>query len=325
MKRIVMALVLLAVPALAAACGGGNTGGGGSNGTASTGCPAPSGNNGNGASVKIGSKSDVPEDQLVAEMTKLVLEQHGFTVDSTFKATDKNVGNALQNGTIDMLWQYTGTELGFYLGLTGFPTDLHQAFLFAQQKDAPRGLCWTSETPLNDTNGLAIKQSDVAKYGSTLTALGTYLQSNPNTKICVLSAFITRPDGVPGLASTYNPSFGADKQNYVASMGTAEKSIASGDCPIGEVFTTDSAIGTNNLVAFTDDKNFFPPDNLGLMVRQSVLQQHPEIAAIMAPIATKLTTETMITLNGMIDSAGDSPQAIQSTAKTWLMQNGFFT
>jgi osmoprotectant transport system substrate-binding protein len=307
MKRIVMALVLLAVPALAAACGGSNTGGGGS------------------VHVSIGSKSDVPEDQLVAEMTKLVLEQHGFSVDATFMATDKNVGTALQNGTIDMLWQYTGTELGLYLGLTGFPTDLHQAFLFVQQKDAARGLSWTAETPLNDTNGLAIKQSDVAKYGSTLTALGTYLQSNPNTKICVLSAFLTRPDGVPGLVATYNASFGASNVNYVTSMGTAEKSIASGDCPIGEVFTTDSAIGTNNEMAFKDDKSLFPPDNLGLMVRQSVLQQHPEIAAIMAPVATKLTTDTMITLNGMIDNAGDSPQAIQSTAKTWLMQNGFLT
>jgi osmoprotectant transport system substrate-binding protein len=267
----------------------------------------------------------VPEDQLVAEMTKLVLEQHGFTVDNTFMATDKNVGTGLQNGTIDMLWQYTGTELGLYLGLTGFPTDLHQAFLFAQQKDAPRGLCWTAETPFNDTNGLAIKQSDVAKYGSTLTGLGTYLAANPATKICVLSAFLTRPDGVPGLVSTYGQSFSASNVNYTTSMGTAEKSIATGDCPIGEVFTTDSAIGTNSEVSLKDDKNLFPPDNLGLIIRQSVAQQHPEIAAIMAPVAAKLTTDTMITLNGMIDSAGDSPQAIQSTAKTWLMQNGFLT
>jgi osmoprotectant transport system substrate-binding protein len=323
MKRIVMALVLLIVPAGAAACGGGNTGAGGTTSSSSTSCPAPSGSSGNGAHVSIGSKSDVPEDQLVAEMTKLVLEKHGFTVDNTFKATDKSVGTALQNGNIDMLWQYTGTELGLYLGLTGFPTDLHQAFVLAQQKDQPRGLCWTSETTLDDTNGLAIKQSDTGTYGSTLTDLGTYLQAHPQTKICVLSAFLTRPDGVPGLVSTYSQAYAATNVNYVASMGTAEKSIASGNCPIGEVFTTDSAIGANNLVTLKDDKKLFPPDNLGLMVRQSVLQQHPEIAAIMAPVAAKLTTDTMVTLNGMIDTAGDSPQAIQSTATTWLTQNGF--
>lgn len=323
MKRIVMALLLISAPALVAACGGGNTGTGGSPGGATAGCPAPSGSAGNGAHVSIGSKSDTPEDQLVAEMTKLVLEKHGFTVDNTFKATDKSVGNALRNGNIDMLWQYTGTELGLYLGLTGFPTDLHQAFLTAQQKDLPLGLCWTSEAPLNDTNGLAVKQSDVGTYGDSLTALGTYLQAHPQTTICVLSAFLTRPDGVPGLVTKYNQSFAASNVNYKASSSTAESSIASGQCPIGEVFTTDSAIGGNNLVALKDDKTLFPPDNLGLVVRQTVLQQHPEIAALMAPVAAKLTTSTMVTLNGMIDTAGDSPQAIQSTASTWLTQNGF--
>jgi osmoprotectant transport system substrate-binding protein len=178
---------------------------------------------------------------------------------------------------------------------------------------------------MDDTNGLAIKQTDVGTYGDSLTALGMYLQAHPMTTICVLSAFLTRPDGVPGLVTTYNQSYSASNVNYVTSMGTAEKSIANGQCPIGEVFTTDSAIGSNGLVTFKDDKNFFPPDNLGLIVRLSVLQQHPEIAAIMAPVATKLTTDTMITLNGMIDSAGDSPQAIQSTATTWLTQNGFLS
>ncbi|MGH7721663.1 MAG: glycine betaine ABC transporter substrate-binding protein [Candidatus Dormibacteria bacterium] len=323
MKRIIMALTLLITPALVAGCGGGNSGPSGSSAGATTGCPVPSGSSGNGAHVSIGSKSDVPEDQLVAEMTKLVLEKHGFTVDNTFKATDKSVGNALRSGTIDMLWQYTGTELGLYLGLTGFPTDLHQAFLTAQQKDHSLGLCWTSETPFNDTNGLAVKQSDVGTYGDSLTALGTYLQAHPQTTVCVLSAFLTRPDGVPGLVSKYSQSYAASNVNYKTSSATAEKSIASGQCPIGEVFTTDSAIGSNNLVALKDDKQLFPPDNLGLVVRQSVLQQHPAIAALMAPVAAKLTTSSMVTLNGMIDSAGDSPQAIQSTASTWLTQNGF--
>ena len=321
MKRIVMALVLLIAPAVLAACGGGNTGGGGTSNGPSAGCPSPSGSSGSGH-LSIGSKSDVPEDQLVAEMTKLVLEKHGFTVDNTFMATDKNVGNALTGGTIDMLWQYTGTELGLYLSLTGFPTDLHQAFEFVKQKDEARSLCWVDETTLNDTNGLAIKQTDTGTYGTTLSALGTYLQAHPGTTICVLSAFLTRPDGVPGLVNTYGQSFAASNVNYITSMGTAEKSIANGQCPIGEVFTTDSAIATNNLVSFMDDKKLFPPDNLGLMVRQSVLQAHPEIAALMQPVASLLTTSTMLTLNAQIDSAGDSPQAIQTAAMNFLQQNG---
>ena len=67
-----------------------------------------------------------------------------------------------------MIWQYTGTELTDYLGLaTGsFPTALDAAFNFVAQKDAPNGLCWTSETKFTDTNGVAIKASDRAPSGT---------------------------------------------------------------------------------------------------------------------------------------------------------------
>ena len=76
----------------------------------------------------------------MAQMTKDVLEAHGFTVNYTFQAADKAIGTALVNGTIDMYWQYTGTELTDYLGLqTGsFPTALAAAFTFVQKADEPQ-------------------------------------------------------------------------------------------------------------------------------------------------------------------------------------------
>jgi glycine betaine/choline ABC-type transport system substrate-binding protein len=154
------------------------TGGGGTNGTGA-GCAAPSGSDGGGAHVSIGSKG-FAEEQLLATMTQLVLQAHGFTVDYTFQAKDKAIGQALQTGTIDMLWQYTGTELTDYLGLTtgAFPTGLDDAFKFVAQKDAPSGLCWTSETKFTDTNGVAIKASDRTTFGDTLSAFGAYLASH---------------------------------------------------------------------------------------------------------------------------------------------------
>jgi osmoprotectant transport system substrate-binding protein len=319
MKRVAMAVALVILPVIAAACGGGNTGGSSSGSTAS--CPAPSGNNGNGAHVSIGSKG-FAEEQLLAEMTKLVLEHHGFTVDYTFMAKDKAIGQAVTSGTIDMLWQYTGTELGDYLGLTGFPTDLHQAFVYVQQQDQSHGLCWTAETPFDDTNGLAIKDSDRAIYGDSLASFGAYLlahKDNPAT-VCILSEFRTRPDGIPGLENVYGSGY--TYANWKDIGSTAEKNIANGECVAGEVFTTDSAIMAKNLHVLTDEKKLFPPDNAGLIVRQSVLQAHPEIAALMAPVAMKLDTATMISLNAMVELQN---LRYQDVAQAWLMQNGFLS
>jgi glycine betaine/choline ABC-type transport system substrate-binding protein len=154
------------------------TGGGGTNGSG-TGCAAASGSDGGGAHVSVGVKG-FAEEQLLGAMTKLVLGAHNFVVDDTFQAKDKALGQALTAGSVDMIWQYTGTELTDYLGLTtgSFPTDLDAAFNFVAQKDAPNGLCWTSETKFTDTNGVAIKAADRATYGDTLSSFGTYLAAH---------------------------------------------------------------------------------------------------------------------------------------------------
>ncbi len=325
MKRIRVAIMLSVWAAALAACGGGNsntTGGSPAASAGSTTCPAGSGSSGNGAKVSIGSKG-FAEEQLLATMTKQVLEKHGFTVDYSLQAKDTAIGNALVSGQIDMLWQYTGTELTDpgYLNLTsGVPTDLDQAFQLVKQKDEARGLCWTSQAPMDDTNGLAIKASDRATFGDTLSAFATYLGSHPQTKICILSEFRTRPDGLPGLKSTYGASYG--NANYIDIGNTAEKNIANGDCVAGEVFTTDSAIAAQKLYVLQDDKKLFPPDNVGLIVRSSVLQKNPAIAALMAPVAAKITNDVITGLNEKVEIEN---QKVDDVARAWLTQNGFLS
>jgi osmoprotectant transport system substrate-binding protein len=319
-KRISIAIMLTVWAAALAACGGGNSQPSPSSGGASATCPPASGSSGNGASVSIGSKG-FAEEQLLATMTKLVLEKHGFSVTYNLQAKDTAIGNAVLNKQIDMLWQYTGTELTDpgYLGLTsGVPTDLDQAFALVKQKDEPRGLCWVAPAPMDDTNGLAIKASDRATYGDTLTAFGTYLASHPNTKICILSEFRTRPDGLPGLKSTYGASYG--NASYTDIGGTAEKNIANGDCAAGEVFTTDSGIAALNLYVLQDDKKLFPPDNVGLIVRSDILQKYPAIAALMTPVAAKITSTVITGLNKQVEI--DNAK-VEDVARTWLTQNGF--
>ncbi|MBV8301471.1 MAG: hypothetical protein JOY68_06075, partial [Candidatus Dormibacteraeota bacterium] len=237
MKRRVLALAALTIPVALAACGGGNSGGssGGSSSPGSTsGCPTPTtSGSGNGASVSIGSKA-FAEEELMASMTQQVLQAHGFNVTYSFMAADKAIGQALTSGTIDMYWQYTGTELTDYLNLTAgsFPTDLTGAFNDVQQKDAANGICWYADTPFDDTNGIAIQSSQASKYGTSLAAFGQYLTANPSTNVCIMSEFRTRPDGLPGLESTYGWPAGA---NYIDIQNTAEKAIAQGQCVAGEV------------------------------------------------------------------------------------------
>lgn len=319
-RRITELTVVLLWSAILVGCGSStsnNTPAGTSGGSSA--CPTSGSATSTGSgTIKVGQKG-FAEEQLLAQMTKLVLEKHGFTVDATFTAKDPILGQALESGTIDMYWQYTGTELQGPLGVTGaLPGDLDQAYQQAKTKDEARGICWNDEGKFNDTNGLAIKDADKAKYGSTLSQFSTYLSSHPNTVLCVASEFLTRADGLPGLESTYGhfniPGVKASSQS------TYEAAIASGQCEAGEVFTTDSGIGAKNLYVLQDDKKFFPPDNVGLLLKSTVQKAHPEIGAIMAPVIAKLDNATMIDLNKQVEIDN---MKVPDVAKAFLTKNGF--
>lgn len=326
MKRIHLAIMLTVWAVALAGCGSSSSSSSASSGSSSgaaggtANCPAPAAGASTslaGATLSIGSKS-FAEEQIAAEIARQALTKAGATVTYTVQEADPNIGQDLQKGTIDMLWQYTGTELGTYLAQDKVPSDLHQAFVQAQQLDDAKSLCWLGETPMNDTNGIAIRQSDSSKFGTTLSQFTTYLQSHSDVKLCILSEFKSRPDGVPGLQAAYGQVWGG--YNYTEIGKTAEASLKSGDCDAGEVFTTDSGIAANNLVSLTDDKGVFPADNLGLIVRSSVLQKHPQIASIITPIAQKLTTAVFLGLNKMVEIDNAKPADV---AKAWLQQNGF--
>lgn len=318
-KRRLLAVAMLG-SAILAGCGSSSSSSSSSpssNGTSN--CPSGGSASSTGSgSLKIGMKG-FAEEQLLASMTKQLLEKRGYTVDATFTAKDPILGQALDSGQIDMYWQYTGTELQGPLAVDKPPTDLQAAFDQAGSKDDARGICWNAQAGFNDTNGLAIKASDKSKYGATLSDFATYLKSNPNTVVCIESEFRTRADGVPGLNATYGVDTNLPGFKDIGG-NTAEKQIANGQCAAGEVFTTDSGIAANNLYVLQDDKKLFPPDNVGLLLKSSVQKAHPEIGAIMAPVAQKLTTDVMTGLNKQVEIDG---LKVEDVAKSFLTQNGF--
>ncbi|HET7533826.1 MAG TPA: glycine betaine ABC transporter substrate-binding protein [Nocardioidaceae bacterium] len=53
-----------------------------------------------------------------------------------------------------------------------------------------------------------------------------------------------------------------------------------------------------------DDRNFFPAYNVSVVIREEVLDVHPQIEELFAPVTEKLDDETLIELNAQIDVEG---------------------
>ena len=81
---------------------------------------------------------------------------------------------------------------------------------------------------------------------------------------------------------------------------------------------TDGRIATLGLTVLDDDKNFFPAYNPAPTIRRDVLDQHPDIAKVFAPISEKLDNETLGSLNVAADVEGKSPRDV---AQQFLRDN----
>ena len=58
---------------------------------------------------------------------------------------------------------------------------------------------------------------------------------------------------------------------------------------------------TVKLVLLDDDKHFWPPYNIIPVVRQELIDAHPDVAEIINKISAAIDTETMTKLNAQVD------------------------
>ncbi len=69
-----------------------------------------------------------------------------------------------------------------------------------------------------------------------------------------------------------------------------------------------------------DDRKYFPNYNVSLVVREDVLEDHPEIEDLIAPVTEKLTNKVLLRLNAEIDVKGRSAGGGR---REWLTEEGF--
>ncbi|WP_313817325.1 glycine betaine ABC transporter substrate-binding protein [Citricoccus sp.] len=306
-KTMLGGIGLTAVTALLlTACGGGDGGGGDSANAGTL----------DGAELTAGSK-EFTESVVLSQITALALEDAGASIeDQTGISGSATVREALETDEIDFYWDYTGTGWVNILGNTTeeVPEDL---FAAVAEADAENGIAWLDAAPFENTYRIAVKQ-DFADENSLVTQsdAAEFIQANPDqARVCAASEFINRDDGLPGLEEAYGFEFSEIVELELNLIYTQV-----GDtCEFGEVFSTDARIASNDMVVLEDDQEFFVEYQGAMTLRQETLDEYPAIAEIMAPISEQLTNETMMELNGKVDTDGEDPRDV---AEEWLQDQG---
>jgi osmoprotectant transport system substrate-binding protein len=296
-----------------AACGGTTSSPSGSSGPSATSAPST-------VPITVGSKLD-PEAQLLGEMYVLLLQKAGFTVNPKLAlGMTPTVFAALKSGAIDLYPEFTATGLNILGVKSSFnPTQDYQTVKtdFEQQYH----ITWLDEAPLNDGYALCTSQAESQKLG--VTTLSQLAPKVPQLTLATQSDGVTFFDDLKATYGFTTSSFKAVKKVDYA-IGFA--AVKSGDANVTECYTTDGSVTTQSFIFLQDDKHGFPEFHPAPIVRDSVLQSDPGIAAALNPLAPVLTTDVSIMLQqqvAMKKASGESvSQAVKEVATAFLMSKG---
>nr|WP_239121286.1 glycine betaine ABC transporter substrate-binding protein [Spirulina major] len=247
----------------------------------------------NEAAIRIGSK-DFAEQFILAEMYALVLEDNGFVVERKLNLGGTPVAqSSLMQGKIDLYPEYTGTAL---LGVLKLPGNSDRQKVYetvARGYKEQFNLIWLAPSPMNNTQALVVTQAGVEKYG--LKTISDLIANADQVTLIGPPEFQDREDGLPGLEEVYGKFTLKEYKSVDAEL--RYQGLIEGEADVAVGFSTDGEISAYNLVMLEDDKNLFPPYQVAPVLRQELLDRHPEIIDILNSVTTRLTDEAMQKLN----------------------------
>ncbi len=310
--KLLFVLALISTLILSA-CGSGGTTGGSGNTPGTT--PAPT-----KVPITVGSKLDL-DGHLLGEMYVLLLQKAGYTVHSKLALGDNaTLLAAIKSGTVDLYPEFTGTGLSI-LGVKSSynPDQDYQTVKNGYEQQFH--ITWLDQAPLNDGYALCTTKAESQKLG--VTSL-----SQLASKVSTLT-LATQSDGIPffdALKNTYGFNTSNFKSVTKVAYAIGFAAVKSGAAQVTECYTTDGSVTTQGFVFLTDDKHGFTEFHPAPIVRDSVLQADPGIAAALNAMAPKMTTDVNVMLQNQVTSkhAAGEPiaQAVQEVATSWLQSVG---
>lgn len=269
------------------------------------------------ADIVVGGKN-FTEQQLLSSITQQLLEAHGHKVDNRAGMGSAAVRQAMENGQIDVYWEYTGTSLIAYNKVT---ERLNAADTYARVKelDAAKGIDWLNPSAANNTYALAMRSADATAKGIvSLSDLAAAMNDGADLTFGSNAEFYERPDGLKPLQEAYGFEFGRANVKRMDS-GIVYQALKDGQVDVGLVFATDGRIPAFGFTVLKDDRGYFPAYALAPVIRAEFLQANPEIGELLNTVSAKLSDEVMSKLNARVDV---DKMAIETVAADFLKENG---
>jgi osmoprotectant transport system substrate-binding protein len=303
-KGRIAAGVLAAGALLAlAAC---SSGGGGAFNTSS------SGGSSSGDTITVGSAA-FGESEILMQIYGQALAANGVKVNYKPSIGQRDVYlKALQDGSIDLVPEYSGNLLQFYdKNSTASSSD----DVYAALNDAlPKGFEVLDQAKAQDADAYNVTKEFSDKYG--VTSLEDLKKVTVPLTVGANPEFATRPYGIPGLKSVYGVT--ATLKPISDSGGPLTvTALKNGDVQLADIYTTTPAIKDNGFVVLKDPKNLIAAQNIVPLINSK--KASDTVKSVLDKVSAELTTDDLITMNS--ENQGASKTQPDAVAKKWLQEH----
>ena len=265
--------------------------------------------------ITIGSKP-FTESRLLAEiMAQLIEDRTDLPVERRMGLGGTTVVfTALTSGEVDLYAEYTGTGWAVLLNIESpIRGPLETYVTVARGLRAEHGLVLLPPFGFNNTYAMAMREARAAELG--VTRISQLAEHADALSAGVSLEFLNREDGWPGLRETY----GLELEVRGMEHGLAYEAIQSGAIDLIDAYSTDGKLLKFDVRVLQDDLGYFPPYDAAPVVRAELLEQHPELEALLGELAFRIDDGRMQQLNGAVEVDGAS---FEEVARTFLIEEG---
>jgi osmoprotectant transport system permease protein len=265
------------------------------------------------SSVVVGSK-DFTESVLLAEIFSQMLEARGVEVVRQYELAGNVPHESLIAGQIDCYPEYTGTS---YMAILKHPLNTDARAVYdAVKRDYAEKFDVEVSPPLGYENTFAILVRGDDARRLNLKTISDAVPHAHEWRAGFGQDFMSRADGYPGFARTYNLQFAAAPREMDLSL--TYRALAEHQVDMIAGNSTDGLISALDLFQLADDRHYFPPYEAVFLIRKETLARVPAANEVLQLLSGKLTTAEMRRLNYEVDGLHRDKREV---AREWITKN----
>ncbi|HHV22149.1 MAG TPA: ABC transporter substrate-binding protein [Propionibacterium sp.] len=274
---------------------------------------AQTGNGGGSSGPLVVGSANFTESMVIAELYAQAIRAKGVEVSTRHGIGSREVYlRALRDGSIQIVPEYGGNLLQ-YLDDEN-PAGTTEEIAQALGEVAGPDLAVLDPASAANQDVYCVTRAYSEEHG--ITSLADLPKIADDAILGGPAELKDRPYGPPGLEAIYRATF-REFRTYDA-LAVKVRDLTSGTIQVATFFTTDSAIGENDLVMLEDPEVMILPQPVIPLLRAD-LKDDSAVAEAVNAVQAELQTEDLTAMNREVDVERRNPE---EAAEAWLTEKG---